>query len=95
MIALTVRQYFLVVNLMAIPPRLWVVLALAQGFLDMSLPARRLVSASAICRNGAPPSSTDMTWKSISKSNLEIDRPLLREEMDKAPPLSRNFATTE
>jgi hypothetical protein len=64
MIALTVRQYFLVVNLMAIPPSLWVVLALVQGFLDMSIPARRLVSASAICRNGAPPSSTDMTWKS-------------------------------
>lgn len=31
MIALTVRHYFLVVNLMAIPPGLWV-LALAQGF---------------------------------------------------------------
>lgn len=40
-IALTVQHYFLVVNLMAIPPGLWF-LALAQGFLDMSLPVRRL-----------------------------------------------------
>lgn len=87
MIALTVRHYFLVVNLMAILPGLWV-LALAQGFLDMSLPVRRLgvnqVASSATCRNAAHPSFTDIK---ISNRNLEIVKPL-REEMVKLPPVS-------
>jgi len=68
---------------MAIPPRPWVP-ALAQGFLDMPLPARRLASASVTCCNGAPPLSTDMIWK--YRRVIEIGNPL-RGEMDKLPPV--------